>query len=168
MECTYENFLQLNIKKELLALESLEYLYPYWCYPINAKPIGLEGSILYSFIDGYNDIVFSCNPESCVDITVYPLARNFEDFMRLILTCGSVNPIEQIIWMDKAQFEEHMKQEQLFRSEEQIHALQTIKETFHLSLIENPFEYVKELQKDFDDCFIQYSDEYYDIKGINR
>lgn len=34
--------------------------------------------------------------------------------------------------------------------------------------MENPYEYVKNIQKDFDDSKIKYSDEYYDIKGIEK
>ena len=43
MECTYENYLKLNINGNLISLENIENLYPYWCYPVNSKPIGLEG-----------------------------------------------------------------------------------------------------------------------------
>lgn len=49
----------------------------------------------------YGEMVFACNPESCVDQNVYPLAANFEDFIRLVLACGTANPLEQIVWMDK-------------------------------------------------------------------
>ena len=46
--------------------------------------------------------VFACNPESCADINVYPLAKNFDDFIRVILACGSANPVEQIVWMNSS------------------------------------------------------------------
>ncbi len=36
------------------------------------------------------------------DQNVYPLAANFEDFIRLILACGTANPVEQIVWIDKS------------------------------------------------------------------
>ena len=58
---------------------------------------------MYCFIEPYGEMVFACNPDTCADVFVYPLARTFEDFMRLILACGSTNPIEQIIWMDKVE-----------------------------------------------------------------
>ena len=168
MECTFENYLKLNIKGELISLESIEHLYPYWCYPTNSKPIGLEGSILYCFIEGYEDMVFASNPETCVDTNVYPLARSFEDFMRLILSCGSANPVEQIGWMSKDKFDEHLKNEKMNQTEEHIKVLQTLKEEFNILPMEDPFGYVKELQKDFDGSLIEYSDEYYDILGIER
>ena len=54
---------------------------------------------------------------------------------------------------------------------------QTIKQKELLSLLgkelnltpmANPFEYVKALQAGFDDSKISYSDEYYDVLGIER
>lgn len=56
-------------------------------------------------------MVFASNPESCADSCVYPLARSFEDFIRLIISCNSANPIEQIVWMSKEKFEEHLANE---------------------------------------------------------
>lgn len=168
MECTFQNYLDLKVNGDLISLESTENLYPYWCYPINAKPIGLEGCILYCFIDGYDEMVFACNPETSADTNVYPLARDFKDFMRLILACGSVNPVEQIVWMNKKQFEEHLESEALLSTEEHKSVLKRIETAFELSPIDCPYEYVKELQKDFDMNLIQYSDEYYDVLGIER
>ncbi len=168
MQCTFQNFMNLKINGELISLESTEYLYPYWCYPLNSKPIGLEGCILYCFIDGYDEMVFACNPETCADTNVYPLAGNFEDFMRLILACGSANPVEQIVWMNRKQFEQHLKNEALIRTDEQKSTLKRIETAFGLTPMECPFEYVKELQAGFDGKAIQYSDEYYDVLGIER
>ena len=168
MECMLENYLSLNINGDLISLESIDNLYCYWCYPINSKPIGLEGCILYCFIEGYGDMVFAANPETCVDINVYPLARSFKDFMRLILACGSVNPIEQIIWMNKQKFEEHLINEAAYSSDEHKAVLEKIATTFDLMPMESPFKYVKELQINFDGSKIEYSDEYYDVLGIER
>ena len=166
MKCTFENFKNLNLDTSSVALESTEYLYPYWCYPLNSKPIGLEGCILYCFIDGYGEMVFASNPESCADSNVYPLANSFEDFMRLIVACGSANPVEQIVWMSKQRFEEHLRTEKSVQTKEQEKVLEQLKTAFELTAMEKPYEYVKNIQKDFDDSKIKYSDEYYDIKGI--
>ena len=37
-----------------------------------------------------------------------------------------------------------------------------------ISPIDNPYDYVKELQSRFDNSGIEYSDEYYDVLGIDR
>ena len=106
METIYEKYMALPIDKGSLCLEYGDIADPYFCYPVNANPIGFEGCILYCFLPEYGEMVFACNPESCVDQNVYPLAANFEDFIRLILACGTANPLEQIVWMDKNKFEE--------------------------------------------------------------
>lgn len=160
----YEKFLSLEIDSGLIALEKTGYT-GYFCAPTNAKAIGFEGCIMYCFIDGYGETVFSCNPESCADRYVYPLARNFDDFIRLVLACGSVNPAEQIVWMNKRQFEQHLQEEKESKTAEQKELLSRLEKEFHISAMENPFEYVKELQSGFDYSKIQYSDEYYDILG---
>ena len=113
-------------------------------------------------------MVFACNPESCAAQNVYPLAATFEDFIRLILVCGTANPVEQIVWMDKNKFEKHMASEAKILTNEQKNAVQQLQRAFDLSPMENPFEYVKGIQKDFDGSKIQYSDEYYEVTGIEN
>ena len=166
METIYEKYMALPIDKGLLCLEYGDIAEPYFCYPVNANPIGIEGCILYCFLTEYGEMVFACNPESCVDQNVYPLAANFEDFIRLILACGTANPLEQIVWMDKNKFEEHMANEEKILTDEQRTAAQQLQRALSLLPIENPFEYVKSIQKDFDGSKIQYSDEYYEVTGI--
>lgn len=164
---TYEKFLSLEIDSSLISLEREGYA-GYFCAPANAKAIGFEGCIMYCFIDGYGQTVFSCNPESCADKYVYPLAKNFSDFISLILACGSANPVEQIVWMNKQQFEQHLRDEKEIQTAEQKELLSLLEKELGITAMEGPFEYVKELQSVFDYSKIQYSDEYYDVLGIER
>ena len=46
-----------------------------------------------------------------------------------------------------------------------ISAVQQLQREMDLLPMETPFEYVKAIQKDFDDSKIQYSDEYYEVTG---
>ena len=166
---TYKKFLSLNIDGSLISLEKAgEEYFNYFCYPTNAKAIGFEGCILYCFIDGYGETVFACNPESCAGIDVYPLSKDFDDFMRLILACGSANPVEQIVWMNRQQFEQHLQDERGIQTAEQKELLALLEKELHIAPMEDPFEYVKTLQADFDDSKIQFSDEYYDVLGLER
>lgn len=158
----FEKYKKLNINGELISLEYREIGDPYFCYPINAKVIGFEGAILYCFLPEYGDMVFAVNPEGFADMYVYPIASNFEDFIRLILACGSANPAEQVIWMNKEQFNEHLV------DEKQREILSLLQSEFSLTPMINPFEYVKALQKDFDYSKIRYSDEYYDLISGNN
>lgn len=164
----FHEYRKLNIDGSLISLKYAEIEYPYFCYPVDAKVIGFEGCILYCFLPEYGDMVFVSNPESCADQNVYPLASSFKDFMRLVITCGSANPVEQIVWMNKEQFEQHLQDEKDIRTPEQSILLEMLRRKLQLSLMENPFEYVKELQAEFDNSMIQYSDEYYEVLGIER
>lgn len=50
MKTIYEKYMASPIDKELLCLEHGEITEPYFCYPVNAEPIGFEGCILYCFL----------------------------------------------------------------------------------------------------------------------
>lgn len=138
---------------------------PYFCYPVDAEPIGFEGCILYCFLPAYGDMVFAANPESCADSYVYPLANSFEDFMRLVLACGSANPAEQVVWMNEKQFETHLTEETERQTDGQKAILKAIESEMLLEAMPNPFMYIKSLQQDFDASKIKYSREYYDLTG---
>ncbi len=168
METTYKKYRALPIDKGLLCLEPGAITTQYFCYPVNAEPIGFEGCILYCFLPEYGEMVFACNPESCADQNVYPLAANFEDFIRLILACGTANPVEQIVWMTRKQFDEHIANEKAILTDEQKVAGNLLQQKLGLLPMNDPFEYVKSIQKGFDDSKIQYSDEYYDVTGIEN
>ena len=50
METIYEKYMALPIDKGSLCLEYGDIADPYFCYPVNANPIGFEGCILYCFL----------------------------------------------------------------------------------------------------------------------
>lgn len=169
MHSLFEKYRSLPINGSSISLEPpASQPDPYFCYPANAVPIGFEGCIMYCFINGYGDMVFASSPESCAGSYVYPLAASFEDFLRLILACGSANPVEQIIWMDREQFEQHLREEQKCRTEQQKNVLSVLAHELNLGPMEHPFEYVKTLQTSFDGSKIEYSDEYYNTLGIEK
>lgn len=168
MKTLFERYKDLKIDGSLICLKKIDDIYPYFCYPSNAKAIGFDGSIMYCFIEPYDDMVFACNPESCTTDFVYPLAKNFEVFLKLILACGSTNPIEQIVWMTQEQFNDHIKDEAKIRTNEQNALLDHIKKEFNISPIDDPYDYVKRIQADFDCSKIEYGDEYYEVLGIEK
>ena len=166
MKTLYQRYKKLNVDGSLICLEKVKDITPYFCYPTNAKPIGFEGCIMYCFIKPYGETVFACNPETCADSYVYPLARTFEDFLRLILACGSTNPIEQIVYMNKERFLKLLQTEESKRTDEHKTLLCYLETQLGIFPMENPYEYVKEVQSDFDGSGIKYSNEYYDVLGL--
>ena len=96
----YEKFEQLDIGFSLLGLEQGDVHGGYFCTPVGAEVIGWEGvdGIHYCFVKGFGEMVFAVNPSNPAGKNVHPLARSFEDFLRLILACGGVAAAEQA-WM---------------------------------------------------------------------
>lgn len=58
-----------------------------------------------------------------------------------------------------------MEHKEKILTQEQRAAVQQLQREMGLLPMETPFEYVKAIQKDFDDSKIQYSDEYYEVTG---
>lgn len=164
----YEKYKKLNIDTTLIGLEKGSTTGDYFCTPKGATIIGGENSIHYCFIKGYGEMVFAVNPETCVDKYVYPLAENFEEFLRLILACGSTTAVEQIIGWTKEQFIEFVNSSDNAFVPNQVEVLQKLKEELKIEPRENVYEYVKKLQDNFDDSKIEYTDEYYDTLGLEK
>lgn len=68
----------------------------YFCTPKGAAIIGWAGvdGIHYCFVDGFGETVFAVSPMNVGDY-VHPVARNFEDLLRLLLSCVDMAALEQ-------------------------------------------------------------------------
>lgn len=164
----FQKYKNMKIDGELINLKYAEITVAYYCYPKDAKVIGFEGCILYCFLPQYGDIVFAADPENYSDRKVFPLARTFKEFLRLIITCGSVNPVEQIINLPQGQFDQCLQEIKANQTDAQAELITRLCDEFLLTPINNPYQYVKDLQTDFDYGNIQFSDEYYDTLGIEQ
>ncbi len=171
----YQKYKNLKIDKSYINLEEGSETADWFCTPMGAKVIGWENGIHYCFIDGFNDMVFAVNPEGWIsengkELHTYPLSENFENFMRLILSAKCANHIEQIIHFSKSEFEKFCEDDgsDLEYQTKQKEVLDVIAEEFNLTPMENTYEHVKQVQKNFDESAIQYSDEYYDSLGLER
>ena len=170
MNALYEKYQELNIDGSWIGL-AVEENSPYFCTPVGAEIIGWDNGIHYCFIREFGDIVFCVNPESCCDYFVYPVAKDFNDFLRLILAVGNTNTIQQIIWWDYETFEKFINdpaEKKYLEKTEVVGILKFICERLDVSSMEDPFGYVKRLQQDFPYEKICFSDEYYDTLGLER
>ena len=158
----YEKFERLSINTSCIGLQPGDATSEYFCEPKGATIIGWEGvdGIHYCRIRGFGDMVFAVNPMGSKDKYVYPLASSFEDFLCLLLACGSSTAIEQIHNFNEEQFHTYMEQD--VRSQEQVEVLEQIKNAFGLSAMEDPFQSVKNLQESFDYSQLKFSKEYYE------
>lgn len=101
MENIFDKFKKLNLDTSPIGL-SIELREPFFCTPIGAQIIGWDNGIHYCFIKGFKEIVFCVNPETCCNYYVYPLAKDFTDFLRLLLSLKTTNAIQQVVWIENA------------------------------------------------------------------
>ena len=170
MNPLYEKYKNLKIDGSWIGLEAGTQT-PCFCTPIGAEIIGWDNGIHYCFIKGFGDMVFCVNPETCCDYNVYPIARNFCDFLGLILATGNTNTLQQIIWWDKKRFEDFVNstEEQEYRVRPEVQGvLSTIRKGIDIAPIDTLFEYIKDLQSNFPYEQIPFTNEYYDTLGIER
>lgn len=162
----FEKFCKLPIDPRLIGLERSEMSVEQFCTPRGARTIGWENNIQYCFIRGYGEMVFAVNPEGAADKYVYPLAGNFKDFLRLILSCGSTTAAEQIVLWTEEEFTRFLTSTDNTPLPQQLKTLEIISKELHITPMENPYAYVKAVQSAFDDSKIRFSDDYYDVLGL--
>ncbi len=162
MATIYERYLKLNIDGSLIGLERGESESNYFCTPKGAKVIGWAGvdGIHYCFVRGFGEMVFAVSPMNTPANYVHPVAKDFMDFLRLLLACGDAAALEQVYCWDQAQFNAFLQDNPL--TAEQQAVLDAIREKLLLAPVEQPFAYIKELQAEFDYSRIKYTEDYYE------
>lgn len=106
----YQKFKKLNIDFSAIGLEQRGTEEKYFCTPKGARIIGWAGvdGIHCCFIRGFEEMVFAVSPMNTPGDYVHPIARSFEDLLRLLLACGSMDAIEQTHQWDEGQFDEYV------------------------------------------------------------
>lgn len=158
----YQKFLGKNIDLAPLGIERREDNAPYFCTPKGASIIGWAGvdGIHYCFVRGFGEMVFSVNPTNYDSDYVCPLSNSFEDFLRLLLACKDANILEQARRWSVEQFYEIVNNGVSDQSVQD--TLDKIAKTMHLTPMEKPWEYMKELQDCFDFSKIKYTEDFCD------
>ena len=155
----YERFLQAGISLAPLGLEAGDRHSGYFCTPIGAEVIGWEGvdGIHCCFVEGFGEMVFAVNPMGLPGEWVHPIARDFEELLRLLLSCGHLAALEQAHNWDREQFDQFLEDNP--PGPEQAAVLERLKEAFSLSPVEDPYGCLQELQASFDYDKLTYSEE---------
>ena len=111
MDKTYEKYLRSGIRLDALGLERGENNNPYFCTPKGASIIGWTGvdGIHYCFVRGFGGMVFAVSPMNTAPHFVHPVARTFEDFLRLLLACGEEAALEQAWMWDESEFNQFLQ-----------------------------------------------------------
>ncbi len=110
----YQKFQKLHIDHSAIGMDQNISDANYLCTPIGAEVIGRAGveGIHYCFIKGFGEMVFAVSPAALPGEYVHPVARSFEDLQRLLLTCGSMDAIEQAYMWDKELFDQYIMDNQ--------------------------------------------------------
>lgn len=103
---TYEEY-----KKSGLDLSALGFMRGdedggYMCDPVGARVLGRCGvdGIHFSTVKGFGQTVFAVSPMNFYDHDVQPVAKDFDEFLSLLLTCRDTAAIEQAWLMDADAF----------------------------------------------------------------
>lgn len=142
----------------------------YFCTPQGAIPfasMGMSG-IHYCFIDGFQETVFVVNPESTSDNYVFPISNNFDDFLRLVVSLHGTQLLDLVMVYEKEEFSQLLEDHKKNESSESIRELNELKEVFDIIPMDNPYEYIKNIMLSVDVKNIMYTDQYYDVLGIER
>ena len=167
----FHRFRALSFSKNAIGLEWKDSDGTYFCTPVGSEVIGWLGvdGIHFCFIPSISaDMVFAVSPMPCGEHNVEPIARNFQDFLSLVLFCKDASLLEQICWMDEGQFSELLKSNEENSWPEKDVALNILRTELGIEIQSSAYHYVKSLQANFNYSTIPYSEEYYDTLGIER
>ena len=157
MDKSYQKFLRAGIDLSALGVERGEAV-EYFCTPRGASYIGCEGvdGVQYCFVRGYGSVVFAVSPENAAPDYVHAVARDFADFLRLLLACGHGAAIEQCWAWDRAHFDAYLAENP--PTDEARAAMAEIRARLALEPMDDPWGYIHELQDGFDYHRIKYAE----------
>ena len=105
----YQKFKSLHIYHAAIGLEQRDSVVTYYCTPRDAHIIGWAGvdGIHYCTIPEFGKMIFAVSPMNIGDC-VHPIARSFEDLLRMLLFCGDMAALEQCYAWDEEEFKAFM------------------------------------------------------------
>jgi len=159
----YEKFKTLDLNLSCLDLERGDAAGGCFCTPVGADTIGWAGvdGIHFCFVKGLGETVFAVSPMNTPGHYVHPVAKSFEDFLRLVLACGGTAAVEQAWMWNRGEFDAFL--EACPPGGGQRAALDALRDKLTLTPIDNPYGYIKEVQSSFDYGKIPFSKEYYEL-----
>ncbi len=165
MALTYKEFLKKEVDLAPLGIERRGNHVAYFCTPKGADIFGSAGvdGIHFCFIKGFGEMVFAISPENDIGNYVHPIARSFEDLLSLLVSTGDVAAAEQTWMWDKERFYKFLQENLPTKEQEQ--TMWKLQHDLAIPFMEEPFDYIKELQAEFDYSKIKFTAEYYDVVG---
>lgn len=161
----FDQFQKLDIDFEAIGLMKGRENLSYFCTPKGAKILGWAGvdGIHYCQIKAFGEMVFAISPANLPGEYVHPIAHNFEVLLALLLASGSMDAIEQAHLMSREQFESYLLENRPGNAAAT--AFEKIRTELSITPKEDPYGYIRALQKGFDYSRIPYTKEYYETAG---
>ena len=167
-----KRFCALPIDGSAIGLEQSENV-PYFCTPEGAEYVGWIGcdGVHFVLLPG-DERVYCVDPAMGEEGTyVLPVGRDFREFLSFVLYCRDANPISQLSWMTEEQYRNVLQEDAQCDDGELLErktaALAAIADAFGLEP-KDPFDPVKAMQAAFDPSALVFSDEYYDVLGLEN
>ena len=172
----WRRFRALDIHFSALGLYQQENT-PCFCTPLGAEYVGWIGcdGVHFVLLPG-DERVFCVDPGMGEEGKyVLPVGGDLREFLSFVLFCGDASPISQIWWLPEERFPEFAAEDAAARERGDMAeffaakdgACAAIAEAFGIAPAE-PYRRVKALQAEFDPSGLSWSDEYYDVLGLER
>ncbi len=130
----------------------------YFCTPVGAIVFGWAGvdGIHFCKIRRFREMIFAVSPANAPGEFVHPIARDFHDFLRLLVTLGDSSMLEQAWMWDRGRFMAERKKIAAEENPERDEVIRRLVKKFSLTPMENPYGYIHSLQDRFDYTAIPY------------
>ena len=157
----YAKIKELNIDLSPVGINTNEAGELYYCTPEGAEVFGWAGvdGIHYCTIPNFGEMIFAISPMNFGDC-VHPIAENFDTLMALLLSCKSMDALEQCYAGTREQYDAYVQDIEI--TEEQKAVLAQIKAKLEMEPVKDVYLYVKSVQDKFDYSEIPYTEDYYD------
>ncbi len=164
----YRRFRALDIDFYAVDLPDGGEDFEYFCTPVGAECVGCLGwdGIHFVILPG-DERVFCVDPWG--EEYVLPVAGDFREFLSFVLYCRGASVLSLLGRMTGESFREYLAEDtrEPERTARVGAVLAAIAQAFDLTPTD-PFDRVKALQAAFDPSILQFSDEYYDVLGLER
>ncbi len=165
MNITYDEFLKKGIDLSPLGIDLRGERVPYFCTPKGAFIIGSSGidGIHFCFIEDFGETVFAVSPENFGGDYVHPIAESFSHLLSLLVSCSDAAAIEQAWMWNKEMFYKFLSENPPTKEQEKV--MWTLQNELSVPFMEEPFDYIKKLQSEFDYSRLEFTEEYYETIG---
>lgn len=173
----FRRFRALEMDVSSIGLDRGGAFAPYFCTPEGAELVGSLGcdGVHFVLLPG-DERVFCVDPAMGEEGTyVLPVGADFREFLSYLLYCRDANPLSQLWWMTEERFRALLAEDETARRSGDLPdyfaakdaALSAIAAVFALEPAD-PYAGVKALQGAFDPAGLTFSDEYYDVLGLEN